>query len=90
MEEDGLKLLAKAKKETGLPIVTEVMESAQVDLVAEYADMLQVGARNVQNFSLLKRLGKVKRPVLLKRGLMTTIQEFLMSAEYILSHGNQS
>ena len=89
MEEDGLKLLAKAKEVTGLPIVTEVMESSQVDLVAEYADMLQVGARNVQNFSLLKRLGRVKRPILLKRGMMTTIQEFLMSAEYILSHGNQ-
>jgi 3-deoxy-7-phosphoheptulonate synthase len=88
MEEDGLKLLAKAKEITGLPIVTEVMESSQVDMVAEYADMLQVGARNVQNFSLLKRLGKVKRPILLKRGMMTTIQEFLMSAEYILSHGN--
>ncbi len=89
MEEEGLKLLDKARKATGLPIVTEVMESAQVDMVADYADMLQVGARNVQNFSLLKRLGKAKRPILLKRGLSTTIQEFLMSAEYILSHGNQ-
>ncbi len=88
LEEEGLKLLARAREATGLPVVTEVMEASQVDLVAEYADMLQVGARNVQNFSLLKRLGKVGKPVLLKRGMSTTIEEFLMSAEYILLHGN--
>lgn len=88
LEEEGLKYLARAREETGLMVVTEVMESSQVDMVADYADMLQVGARNVQNFSLLKRLGAVKKPVFLKRGLMTTLQEYLMSAEYILSHGN--
>ncbi len=90
LEEEGLKLLAAAKKETGLPIVTEVMNPREVDLVAKYADVLQVGARNVQNFSLLKELGRVKKPVLLKRGMMTTIKEFLMSAEYILSEGNKN
>ncbi|HET6369964.1 MAG TPA: 3-deoxy-7-phosphoheptulonate synthase [Nitrospiria bacterium] len=88
LEEKGLKFLAKAREETGLPVVTEVMESSQVDMVAEYADMLQVGARNVQNFSLLKRLGVAKKPVFLKRGMMTNLQEFLMSAEYVLTHGN--
>lgn len=89
LEEEGLKLLKEAKEETGLPIVTEVMNPREVELVARYADILQVGARNVQNFSLLKELGKVHKPVLLKRGMMTTIKEFLMSAEYILSEGNQ-
>lgn len=88
MEEDGLKLLATAREETGLPFVTEVMNPREVDLVAKYADVLQIGARNVQNFSLLKEIGKIKKPVLLKRGMMTTIQEFLMSAEYIMSEGN--
>ena len=88
MEEEGLILLAEARKETGLPIVTEVMNPREVDLVAKYADVMQVGARNVQNFSLLKELGKLKKPILLKRGMMTTIKEFLMSAEYILSEGN--
>jgi 3-deoxy-7-phosphoheptulonate synthase len=89
MEEEGLKLLALAREETGLPIVTEVMNPSDVDLVAEYADILQVGARNVQNFPLLKTVGKADKPVLLKRGMMTTIQEFLMSAEYILKEGNR-
>ena len=89
LEEEGLKLLKEAKDLTGLPIVTEVMNSSEVDLVARYADVLQVGARNVQNFSLLKELGKTDKPVLLKRGMMTTIKEFLMSAEYILSEGNR-
>ncbi|MFQ5482510.1 MAG: 3-deoxy-7-phosphoheptulonate synthase [Nitrospinaceae bacterium] len=88
LEEEGLKLLAEAKDLTGLPIVTEVMNPREVDLVARYADVMQVGARNVQNFSLLKELGKIPKPVLLKRGLMTTIKEFLMSAEYIMSEGN--
>lgn len=90
MEEDGLKLLALARKETGLPVVTEVMNPSEVELVARYADVLQIGTRNVQNFSLLKAVGKTRKPVLLKRGMMTTIQEFLMSAEYILSEGNMN
>ncbi len=88
LEETGLKFLAEAKRETGLPIVTEVMEPEKVGLVAEYADILQIGARNVQNFSLLKRVAEVKKPVLLKRGMATSIQEWLLSAEYILSGGN--
>ncbi|MBI3014502.1 MAG: 3-deoxy-7-phosphoheptulonate synthase [Candidatus Tectomicrobia bacterium] len=88
MAEEGLRILAEAREETGLPIITEVMNPEEVDLVNAYADILQVGARNVQNFSLLKRLGRVSKPVFLKRGMMTTIQEFLMSAEYILSEGN--
>lgn len=88
LEEIGLKLLAEAREETGLPVVTEVVNPEDVDLVAGYCDMLQVGARNVQNFALLKRLGNVENPILLKRGMMTTIDEFLMSAEYILSAGN--
>ena len=88
MEGDGLKLLALARRETGLPIVTEVMNPKDVDLVAAFTDVVQVGARNVQNFSLLKLLGDVGKPVLLKRGMSTTIKEWLMSAEYILSEGN--
>ncbi len=88
MEEEGLKLLAKAREKTGLPVVTEVMNPADVDLVESYADIMQVGARNVQNFPLLKKVGQSKKPVLLKRGMMTTIEELLMSAEYILSSGN--
>jgi 3-deoxy-7-phosphoheptulonate synthase len=86
--EEGLRLLAAAREETGLAIVTEVMKPEDVDLVAGTADMLQVGARNMQNFALLKRVGEVKKPVLLKRGISSTIQEFLMAAEYILSEGN--
>ena len=89
MEEEGLKLLAKARELTGLPIVTEVINPETADLVAEYSDILQIGARNSQNFALLKKVGQLKRPVLLKRGMAMTIQEFLMSAEYILSEGNQ-
>ena len=88
LEEEGLKLLQKAKEKTGLAICTEVMSPMEVDLVAEYADILQVGARNMQNFNLLKRLGKVTRPVLLKRGMSSTIKEFLLSAEYIVISGN--
>jgi 3-deoxy-7-phosphoheptulonate synthase len=88
MEIEGLKLLRKAKAATGLAIVTEVMSDRDVDLVAEYADVLQIGARNMQNFALLKTLGKCDRPVLLKRGLSSTIKELLMSAEYITAHGN--
>jgi 3-deoxy-7-phosphoheptulonate synthase len=86
--EDGLKLLAKAREKSGLGIVTEVMESAEVELVAEYADMLQVGARNMQNTKLLRSLSKIKKPVLLKRNFAATLNEFLMSAEYLLSGGN--
>jgi 3-deoxy-7-phosphoheptulonate synthase len=89
MEEDGLKLLARAREVTGLPVVTEVINPETADLVAEYADILQIGARNSQNFALLKKVGQLRRPVLLKRGMAMTIQEFLMSAEYILSEGNQ-
>ena len=88
LEEEGLKLLALAREETGLPFVTEVMNPREVDLVAKYTDVLQIGARNVQNFSLLKEIGRLKKPILLKRGMMTTIQEFLMSAEYVMSEGN--
>jgi len=88
LEEEGLKLLAKARKLTGLGIVTEVMSDRDVDLVAEYADVLQIGARNMQNFALLKTLGKCGRPILLKRGLSATVKELLMSAEYIVAHGN--
>jgi 3-deoxy-7-phosphoheptulonate synthase len=84
----GLEMLAEAGRKTGLPIVTEVMSPEDVKTVAEYADVLQVGARNVQNFPLLKKLGKTDKPVLLKRGLMTTIEEFLLAAEYILAEGN--
>jgi 3-deoxy-7-phosphoheptulonate synthase len=86
--EEGLRLLAAAREETGLAIVTEVMKPEDVDLVAKTADMLQIGARNMQNFALLKRAGEAKKPVLLKRGISSTIQEFLMAAEYILSEGN--
>ncbi len=85
---EGLKLLAKAREATGLAIVTEVMSEGDADLVAEYADIMQVGARNMQNFALLKALGKCRRPVLLKRGMSSTIKELLMSAEYITAHGN--
>ena len=90
LELEGLKLLQKAKERTGLAIVTEVMSDSEVDLVAEHADMLQIGARNMQNFSLLKKLGRCGRPILLKRGMSSTIKELLMSAEYILAHGNPS
>jgi 3-deoxy-7-phosphoheptulonate synthase len=88
LEEEGLKLLAEAREATGLKVVTEVLSDENVSLVAEYADILQVGARNMQNFSLLKKLGKCNKPVLLKRGMSSTIKEFLLSAEYILSQGN--
>jgi 3-deoxy-7-phosphoheptulonate synthase len=90
LEEEGLKLLAKARDLTGLPFVTEVINPETAELVAEYADILQIGARNAQNFALLKKVGQLGRPVLLKRGMSMTIQEFLMSAEYVMSEGNQS
>jgi len=85
----GLELLAKAKKETGLPIITEVMTPEDVELVAEYADILQIGARNMQNFNLLVEVGQTNKPVMLKRGLSATIQEWLLAAEYILAQGNE-
>jgi 3-deoxy-7-phosphoheptulonate synthase len=88
LELEGLKLLRKAKQATGLAIVTEVMSEGEVELVAEYADILQIGARNMQNISLLKALGRTSRPILLKRGMSSTIRELLMSAEYIVAHGN--
>ncbi|RLF31643.1 MAG: 3-deoxy-7-phosphoheptulonate synthase, partial [Thermoplasmata archaeon] len=86
--EEGLKILARAREKTGLPVVTEVMSASDVELVESYVDVLQVGARNTQNFALLKGVGHSKKPVLLKRGMMTTIEELLMSAEYILASGN--
>ncbi len=85
----ALEMLAEVRSETGLPVVTEVMDTREVDTVAQYADVLQVGARNMQNFSLLDELGRIRRPVLLKRGLSATVEELLMAAEYIMSHGNR-
>lgn len=86
--EEGLQMLAGARAATGLPVVTEVMEPDQVEITADYADMLQIGARNMANFPLLKKAGKTRKPVLLKRGFSATIEEWLMSAEYILAEGN--
>ena len=86
---EGLKLLAKAREETGLLIVTEAIDTECIDAVADYADIIQIGARNIQNYSLLKRAGKINKPVLLKRGLAATINELLLSAEYILASGNE-
>jgi 3-deoxy-7-phosphoheptulonate synthase len=88
LAEEGLKLLAEAREKTGLKVVTEILNAEDVELVEEYADILQVGARNMQNFELLKKLGKINKPVMLKRGLSATIKEFLLSAEYIVSNGN--
>jgi 3-deoxy-7-phosphoheptulonate synthase len=87
--ERGLKMLANAGKETGMPTITEVMTPNDIELVAEYADILQIGARNMQNFILLDEVGKFKKPVMLKRGLSSTIQEWLLAAEYILAQGNE-
>jgi 3-deoxy-7-phosphoheptulonate synthase len=86
--EDGLKILANVRKKFGFGIITEAVDNESLDLVEEYADVIQIGARNMQNFSLLKRAGKAKKPVLLKRGMSATLDEFLMAAEYILSEGN--
>ncbi|MEW8979462.1 MAG: 3-deoxy-7-phosphoheptulonate synthase [Symbiobacterium sp.] len=86
--EEGLKYLAEARAITGLPIVTEVMDTRDVELVAEYADVLQIGTRNMQNFSLLREVGRTHKPVLLKRGMSATIEEWLMAAEYVMSEGN--
>ena len=89
MGEEGLKLLSEIRKETGLPVVTEVMDTRQVEMVASYADMMQIGSRNMQNYPLLKEVGMCRKPVLLKRGMMATIEEYLMAAEYILNQGNE-
>ena len=89
LEEEGLKYLVEARERTGLPIVTEVMDGRDIELIVRHADMLQIGARNMQNFRLLKEVGLCKKPVLLKRGISATIKEWLMSAEYILAGGNR-
>ena len=86
--EEGLRILAEAREATGLPVVTEALDNEGVDLVERYADAIQIGARNMQNFSLLKRAGRARKPVVLKRGMSATLEEFLMSAEYILAEGN--
>ena len=88
MGEEGLKLLADARTQTGVPIITELMSIDTVDLISQYSDIIQIGARNMQNFSLLKELGRTQRPIFLKRGLCATLEELLMSAEYIMSEGN--
>lgn len=89
MGEEGLKLLKKAGDEFGMPVITEVMDSNMLDLISEYSDILQIGTRNAQNFTLLKEVGRVKKPVVLKRGMAQTVEEWLMSAEYIMSEGNR-
>lgn len=86
--EEGLKILSQAKQETGLPLITEVLTPKDVDLVVRYADILQIGARNMQNFILLEEVGRTRKPVMLKRGMSATIQEWLLAAEYILAQGN--
>ncbi|MFQ3629363.1 MAG: 3-deoxy-7-phosphoheptulonate synthase, partial [Cyanobacteriota bacterium] len=89
MGREGLEILAAVRDRTGMPVVTEVMAVSQIEEIAAYADVLQVGSRNMQNFDLLKALGQVDKPILLKRGLAATIEEFVMAAEYILAHGNE-
>jgi 3-deoxy-7-phosphoheptulonate synthase len=88
LEEEGLKILATAREKTGLPIVTELMNLTELDLVAKYADVIQIGTRNMQNFGLLRAVGRQSKPVILKRGLAATIEEWLMAAEYIMAEGN--
>jgi 3-deoxy-7-phosphoheptulonate synthase len=90
MGKKGLELLARARKETGLPIVTEAMDDEGARMVADVADCIQIGARNMQNYSLLKTVGRMKKPVLLKRGMAATINDMLLSAEYILAEGNEN
>jgi len=90
LEEEGLKLLALARQETGLPVVTEIMDPRQLDLICKYADILQLGSRNMQNYSLLEEVGRCRKPVLLKRGMSSTVEELLFAAEYVLKGGNRS
>ena len=90
MGEEGLKLLREVSIETGQPVVTEVMDTRQIEMVSDYADMLQIGSRNMQNYPLLKEAGMSRKPILLKRGMMATIEEFLLAAEYILNQGNEN
>jgi 3-deoxy-7-phosphoheptulonate synthase len=90
LREEGLQLLAEARQQTGMPVITEVKDIESLELVSKYADALQVGARNMQNFSLLEAIGEMKTPVMLKRGLASTLKEWLMAAEYILSRGNRN
>ncbi len=90
LKEEGLKLLAQARAETGLAIVTEVMDARHLEVVSKYTDILQVGSRNMQNFTLLEELGKAQKPVLLKRGMSATAEEFLHAAEYIMNGGNHA
>jgi len=90
LREEGLQMLAEARKRTGMPVITEVKDTSSLDLVCKYADILQVGARNMQNFSLLEEIGERRVPVMLKRGLSSTVKEWLMAAEYILSRGNRA
>ncbi len=88
LEEEGLKLLKKARQQTGLPVITEVMDTRVVEMVCDYADVLQIGSRNMQNFPLLKEVGQCRKPVMLKRGMNATLDEYLLAAEYILAGGN--
>lgn len=88
MAEEGLEILAEARRVTGMPVITEIMAVSDLDLICEHADILQIGARNMQNFSLLKEVGKVRKPVMIKRGLANTMEELLMSAEYVIKEGN--
>src|SRR5256886_10371582 len=88
LEEEGLRYLAEARKETGLPVVTEAMDAYQLQLVTKYADMIQIGARNMQNYTLLREAGRAKYPVLIKRGPSATIQELLLATEYVMNEGN--
>jgi 3-deoxy-7-phosphoheptulonate synthase len=90
LEEQGLKFLAQAREETGLPVVTEVMSEASVEIVAKYADVLQIGTRNAQNFFLLEEVARAGKPILLKRGMSSTVQDWLLAAEYILNKGNKN
>jgi 3-deoxy-7-phosphoheptulonate synthase len=88
--EEALKFLAEARSATGLPVITEVMDPRQVDMVERYADILQIGARNAQNYDLLREVGRTRKPAMLKRGMATTIEEWLMAAEYIMAKGNEN